>query len=393
MPSSQCDRAIADALKFGCAILKSVSANDVGLTGSNQRGFYLPKEVWTRFSPFPPDHGVNYDHGVTARWADGRVTQSHVKWYGKSDSKNEYRLTSFNRERRFPYRTHDRCGSLLVLVPESLQTFHMHMLDDEEDIIEIQAILGVETISGWGLYEAEPNAVDLDETKCLDARILRFAESLSDFPDTRTISQEARESVRSCVKDFDRTTLDNQLVQFVEQEYRLFRSIERKISGRSVFRRFDSIEEFLKTAQSILQRRKSRAGRSLENHVEHLLETSKLDFEAQPLVDGTRPDFLIPGTTQYVDRNFSRDRLMVLAVKTTCRDRWRQVLREAPSVPRKYILTLQPGNSPAQLDEMKAANVTLVVPEAVHGRYPKAHRGMILTIEKFIDRARTLSPI
>ena len=52
----------------------------------------------------------------------------------------------------------------------------------------------------------------------------------------------------------------------------------------------------------------------------------------------------------------------MLAAKTTCKDRWRQVLSEADKIPNKYLFTLQPGVSNNQLKEMKSFGLTLVVP-------------------------------
>ena len=70
------------------------------------------------------------------------------------------------------------------------------------------------------------------------------------------------------------------------------------------------------------------------------------------------------------------DKITVLALKTTCRDRWRQVLEEAPDVPKRHILTLQPGISVSQLRQMKAANVSLVVPEELQKDYNVKESGI-----------------
>jgi len=45
MTSPFAERAIAEALRYGKAILKFISPNDVGLTGGHQCGYYLPKAV------------------------------------------------------------------------------------------------------------------------------------------------------------------------------------------------------------------------------------------------------------------------------------------------------------------------------------------------------------
>ena len=57
-----------------------------------------------------------------------------------------------------------------------------------------------------------------------------------------------------------------------QTEYQIFQSVERQVCQNEVSGRlFKNIDDFLHTAASIMNRRKARAGRSFENHVEHLL--------------------------------------------------------------------------------------------------------------------------
>lgn len=88
----------------------------------------------------------------------------------------------------------------------------------------------------------------------------------------------------------------------------------------------------------------------------------------------------------YHDYNFSTDYIISLAAKTTCKDRWRQVLNEADRLrdKPKYLCTLQQGISSAQMDEMQAENVILVVPEPYIKTYPKDRRDRIWTLAGFV---------
>ena len=74
----------------------------------------------------------------------------------------------------------------------------------------------------------------------------------------------------------------------------------------------------------------------------------------------------------------------MLAVKTTCKDRWRQILNEANKIPVKHLFTLQEGVSVNQFNEMRDENVVLVVPADVINKYPVAIRADILTLNQFI---------
>ncbi len=83
---------------------------------------------------------------------------------------------------------------------------------------------------------------------------------------------------------------------------------------------------------------------------------------------------------------------MMLAVKTTARDRWRQILTEANRIGTKHLLTLQEGVSVNQFNEMQSENVQLVVPASLHQKYPPTVRSSLQTLESFLGDIRLLNP-
>ncbi|WP_269208154.1 type II restriction endonuclease [Sphingopyxis sp. MC1] len=105
-----------------------------------------------------------------------------------------------------------------------------------------------------------------------------------------------------------------------------------------------------------------------------------------------RPDFLFPSQAAYRDPAFPAERLRMLAAKTTLKERWGQVLREADRIPVKHILTLQEGVSESDFREITGAGIVLVVPQALHQRFPKPVRSSLLTLEAFLAEVRLLSP-
>ena len=329
MPSATCEQAIRDAIRCRKAILKFISPNDVGLTGGHQCGYYLPKQAWPLFTTFPPTKGANNDHHDEAIWPDGRITQSVVKWYGKG-TRSEYRLTRFGRE--FPFFTEDCVGSLLVLIPEKIDRFLMYVFDLEEDIEDAQTALGVAVLGRWAVFNLDVSAPPESEGACMERHFRHFAEALSSFPPTAAFAIEARETLIDCAREFLSSPSDEKLMMCVSTEYNLFKLVERKLCEPEIVRVFQSVDDFLATAQTILQRRKARAGRSLEHHVEYLLHEAGIPFDAGAIVEGTKPDILIPGRKEYLDPAFPIGRLFVVGIKTTCKDRWRQVTREAPRV-------------------------------------------------------------
>ena len=80
----------------------------------------------------------------------------------------------------------------------------------------------------------------------------------------------------------------------------------------------------------------------------------------------------------------------MLAVKTTYRDRWRQILNEADRIMTKHLLTLQEGVSVCQFQEMKDSGVRLVVPAGLKASYPADIRPELVTLENFIGDVRLL---
>lgn len=178
-------------------------------------------------------------------------------------------------------------------------------------------------------------------------------------------------------------------------EYEIFRSVEEAVEMPLINEGFADLDSFIARAQTILQRRKSRSGRSLELHARQIFSEEKLvegtDFSHQPESEpGKSPDFLFPSEAAYKDGSFPKDKLRMLAVKTTMKDRWRQILNEANRVEHKHLLTLQEGLSETQFREMVEAKVTLVVPKPIIEKFPESVQPHLQTLESFIGDMRLL---
>ncbi len=180
---------------------------------------------------------------------------------------------------------------------------------------------------------------------------------------------------------------DDVLMRCMDAEYWLFRLAERQICQSEIVRVFRDVDDFLATASSIMNRRKARAGRSLENHVEYILTQAKIPHSMRPNIDG-KPDIIIPSADAYRDPSYPTKKLLIVGVKTTCKDRWRQILNEAKRIPEKHILTIQQGISSNQLREMHAAKVKLVVPEKFHKQYPSGTPITLMNVEAFVRSVR-----
>jgi type II restriction enzyme len=385
MPSPAADAAAEAALRAGRAMLKHISRNDVGDTGGHQCGYYLPKHAWWLFSPNPPDKGLNHEHAVRVLWGNGLETNSRCKWYGRG-TRSEYRLTRFGKG--FPFLTRENVGDLLALVPESYDRYRAWVLSADDDIESLKVTLGVDLVSGCAVFQRGGLPPTETADDCIDRVCREFAEGEVDFPAAQVMSETARNACSACLKSLLSRSPDDVLLKWVEVEYRLFRMLEEKVASPAIAQGFRNIDHFLTAAQSILQRRKARAGLSLQNHVDHLLKTSRIPFERDVPVPG-KPDLVIPGKAEYDDPLFPDNRLFVVGIKTTCKDRWRQVLEEGPRLSTKHLLTLQPGISESQLRLMHGSGIQLVVPKPLHKDYLAPEGMVIWTIDRFLAEMRT----
>ncbi|WP_419649887.1 type II restriction endonuclease [Thiolapillus sp.] len=124
----------------------------------------------------------------------------------------------------------------------------------------------------------------------------------------------------------------------------------------------DDVDSFISFSLSVQNRRKSRAGHALENHLEEIFISRQICYQRGATTENrARPDFLFPSGGEYHDPFFDSNLLTMLGAKSTCKDRWRQVLSEAERIPDKHLLTLETAISTAQTDEMRGHRLQLVV--------------------------------
>ena len=75
----------------------------------------------------------------------------------------------------------------------------------------------------------------------------------------------------------------------------------------------------------------------------------------------------------------------LLGVKTSCKDRWRQVLSEADRITNKHLLTLEPGISKNQTNEMRSNRLQLVLPLQLHETYSDEQKASLISFADFLE--------
>lgn len=386
---------ISSARDRGAVIVaKRLSANDTGATGAHQVGPYVTQSVveqlfsdmlqlgrvenpkttvWVSFASHevPP-------HEVTLTWYNNRL---------RGGTRNEFRLTGWG-GKSSPIQDPESTGSLAL--------FAFGRDEEANTVCDVWLCrgLGDEDMAESSLGAVEPGDMAVlfgpgDSRSAAQDRLnslLIPATWHDEFPLAKEL---VAESVRR-VPD-DGGGLDKLLLRRREVEFDLFRQLEGTVALPRIKEGFESLDEFIQYAGSVANRRKARSGRSLELQVHELLRSEGLSFDHGAVIEGgKRPDFLFPGVRAYEDPATQPESLTMLAVKTTCKDRWRQILNEASRIKRKHLLTLQEGVSEGQYSEMLQAQVALVVPSPLHDRYPRSVRASLLTVQDFVDHVRAI---
>ncbi len=382
--------AVQAALQGEKVFCKFLSANDTGVTGGHQAGVYISKPSIPILFDEPGQKGQNKEQWVKIKWQDDFETDSRFIYYGRG-TRDEYRITNFGRG--FPYLKPEYTGALFVLIKCDDKEYQGFVLNTEDEINQFLDAFGLSPAETNQLVDVHQAALEVRERAAMEKFIGTLIE---DFPASEKMAEAARSIQNEIYNEYNfiLTRPDRKLIDWTNVEYRLFRALEEVRYGKLITKGFASVEDFIVTANKVLNRRKSRAGKSLEHHLAAIFDANKLIYESQAVTEGNKKlDFLFPSEKAYGNPDFPIDRIISLAAKTTCKDRWRQVINEADRLrdKAKYLCTLQQGISGAQMDEMQAEQVVLVVPEPYISTFPKDRQNRIWTIAKFVNYIREIN--
>lgn len=382
---------------------KRLSANDTQQTKGHQAGPYIPKKLLFDVIPSLQNKDVLNPRVPLDAFVDSHPDVRTVTpiWYNNGlfgGTRNETRLTGWGGSES-ALLDPDSTGALAVFVFEGgavgpATSLHVWVCTGYEDEV-LEDVLGP-VDPGRNIVWRPGDPIGLfagggSVASCQLSASQMPQSWLSGFPSAKDIVRKAVE-----LRPLQSEKPDIRLLKRRDCEFEIFKAVEEAVEGGKVAAGFAGLADFLGLAQTILQRRKSRAGRSLELQAREI-------FIEEGLIEGTtfshgaiseagkKPDFLFPSKAAYQDSDYPVEKLRMLASKTTTKDRWRQILNEADRIPRKHLLTLQEGVSEPQFAEMKAANVQLVVPEKLIEKYPKSVRSELMTLDSFIYEVRTLS--
>jgi hypothetical protein len=287
-----------------------------------------------------------------------------------------------------------RDGSVMVIITPEGSTIENQLawlfgIEGKSDLFESTEITEDESfrLDFAARYILDELGIDAEEPEA-DALDTILEKCGNKFPATHDFSKMARESLPE-VSAMDNA--DHVLMAWLEREELLFRRLERHIVSERLKEGFVAsdaadVDGFIAFSLSVQNRRKSRAGYSLEHHLTALFTARGIRFQRGVETENrNKPDFLFPGQDEYRNATFDTAKLTMLGAKSTCKDRWRQVLSEALRIQHKHLVTLEPGITENQTDEMKAKYLQLVVPAAIHDTYKASQQDWLMDIAQFVE--------
>lgn len=331
-----------------------------------------------------------------------------VTWY---DSREKSSARTGRSEYRLYYPSNDvtremKAGDLLVIAKKGTD---FHIFIAEKFSVAEQQLLWMfgtdrEHATSFEIKEFAKTPLTTDTTQNLVSRFLLdtlgitpkdadedYVSKLQDafhneMPDTDSLLQFVIDDLKheiDPIADPDETVLK----LFYKQEI-FYKTLERNriVSKLNAgFEPTDPVQDFINFSLSVQNARKSRAGTALERQLCFIFDTNEVRYSYNKITERpSKPDFIFPSIEQYHTPEFPASKLFMLASKSTCKDRWRQVLAEAARISHKHLFTLEPRISVNQTTEMINNNLTLVLPTRIKQTYTSEQQKNILSLRDFI---------
>ncbi len=234
---------------------------------------------------------------------------------------------------------------------------------------------------------------EIPESNRIDELLQKYP---AELPGTMEFARFARDTMFDEVSAWEEP--DETLLAWLVHEEKLFRRheflrIEKRVPAFSANGKID-VDGSTAFFKSIFNARMSRMGSSLEHHLEAIFKRADLKYTRGKVTERTsKPDFVFPGIAEYRDSLFPARRLTMLASKSSLKDRWRQITREADRIEQKHLFTLQPGISVQQTDEIKTQKVQLVIPGPIHATFRPNQQVELMKLKDFIKFVKQLDTV
>lgn len=404
--------------------VKKLSRNDTSWaddSGKHQAGFYIPRPI-REASFFPELKADNpakphiFHAECAVLWPQtGEVTVSHMRHYSNKGPETHFTVLP---KALFQ----DLTPASLLLVgslarPIAGCRYWIVVLDSASEEAELlETVLDLDAGFHYGLFEParfeDASRLARDETQELIERLQKaitegtLAELLAeytDIPDPASIAATARDE---WLQTNGYTTLDPWAIPNLgdaimeisrDIEFRHYKRFELRrraaelislLAGpgdlvTSIVKRFPEIDRIFLSAS---QQRKTRAGRSFEHHIAASMKAGRIRFMEQAVTGGRRPDFVLPDLSTLRRKNRTYGDALVVAAKTTLRERWKQVSSEKLNCD-VLLATVDDRVTATSIREMADAGIRLVVPEMLKNNDEAHYKGQsnVMSFRDFFD--------
>jgi len=399
--------------KSEALFVKKLARNDSSWAddpGKHQAGFYIPRQI-REAGYFPPLAATNpekphiFRTGCQALWPQtGEVTVSNMSHYSNKGPETHFTVVPHELFRGLSPASLLLSGRLGEPIGEARYWFVV--LDSASEEAELlETALDLDSTFHSGLFKPEDlrraASLDRDEVGELIERLQHALRSgtidavLADYaelPSPEAIAAAARaewlrENGKASLDPFSIDTPGDAIMQISRDvEYRIFRRHELRRRATEVLRILTVQKDLVSAVVrgfpdldavflSASQQRKTRAGRSFEHHIAASLTAGRVRYQEQAVTGGRRPDFVLPDAmTLRKGRSRGFNDALVLAAKTTLRERWKQVSSEGFHCA-VFLATVDDRVPDTSIKEMAGHGIRLVVPESLKSSketwYPK----------------------
>ena len=405
--------------------VKKLSRNDTSWaddSGKHQAGFYIPRPIReARFFPELQADNLAKPHIFHAEcpvlWPQtGEVTTSHMRHYSNKGTETHFTVLP---KALFQ----DLTPASLLLVgrlsrPIGGCHYWIVVLDSASEEAELlETVLDLDAGFHYGRFEPvrfeDASRLARDETQELIERLqhaiatgalTELLAEYGDIPDPASIAATARGEwlQTNGFATLDPWTIPNpgdaimEISRDIEfrhyKRYELRRRAAELVSlladsedlVTAIVRRFPEIDRIFLSAS---QQRKTRAGRSFEHHIAASLKAGRVRFVEQAVTGGRRPDFVMPDLSALRSKKRTYREALVVAAKTTLRERWKQVTSEKLNCD-VLLATVDDRVARTSIQEMATAGIRLVVPETLKRSDEAHYSGLpnVISFREFFDK-------
>ncbi|MGH8273651.1 MAG: type II restriction endonuclease [Gammaproteobacteria bacterium] len=402
--------------------IKKLARNDCkwadGAQNGHQNGLYIPREI-REAGFFPPLENTNphKPHIVDARFATFWPSTAERKESSLKHYKNKGSEMHFTRVPRSEFTDLTPASWLLGgLIEPPIGAAHYWFMTIDSDSTEaelLESMFALDSGFHFGLFDprALPNG-PLDEAGRLVKELSRalregtlnqFIMRASIMPSSTEFAALAQEAwlVENHEQTIDPWLVHNpgDVIMRISRdiEYALYKRAEKRFRAAQVLQTLSlhhdlsaavvrGFPDLAATFMSAAQTRRSRAGKSFENHVARVFEDGHIRYEEQAILDKRRPDFVLPSAAALSPKARNREDAIIVSLKTTLRERWKQVSLERFKGA-VFLATVDDRITSSAITDMASQDIHLVVPESLKESRETSYAKQpnVITFREFFD--------